>query len=231
MSRTKPTLSNAASAFAAAEVFNPRPPVWKKIETAFGKPLRASARYLLSVVASSYISRRARELDPPLHTAAVAQVDAIEKAAVALEAALQAVTVDPVSFRLPGMFHAARSRADSHRDPECMEVNMAVMQRAAGSFARAALRVRLMLESDVENKPGSDAWKFLISDLRDFAEARGIKVSARKDTKTSQFPVFVMGLLVEFPERYRQHTQSLEALSKAISPVLKKRGVGTDKPG
>lgn len=108
---------------------------------------------------------------------------------------------------------------------------MAVMQRAAGSFARAALRVRLMLESDVENKPGSDAWKFLISDLRDFAEARGIKVSARKDTKTSQFPVFVMGLLVEFPERYRQHTQSLEALSKAISPVLKKRGVGTDKPG
>jgi len=64
-----------------------------------------------------------------------------------------------------------------------------------------------------------DAWKVWIRRLVGLLESRGIAATARHhtDERQSPFVLFVSSLHASLPQEFRRHTQSLEALSRAIS--------------
>jgi hypothetical protein len=75
---------------------------------------------------------------------------------------------------------------------------------------------------DAKHYQAGEAWENFVLRLGRFWSDLGLKTSAAKDyiEAPSPFVVFVSTIQNHFPDRFRRHAQSLEALSLKISRVL-----------
>jgi hypothetical protein len=71
--------------------FDFQPERWELIKKASGVALNQAGRDRLSAICGDYVALRQAELEAPLASDALAQMDAIERAASALQAAIQAL--------------------------------------------------------------------------------------------------------------------------------------------
>ena len=114
------------------------------IETARRRALDLSSREELAEICSNYVALRQVELDPPLASDALAQVNAVENAASALQAALQVLLdADGVAYRVQRLFGFALREVQTQDLRHGIKRRLVFLDDMAGDaevLTRAAIR-------------------------------------------------------------------------------------------
>jgi hypothetical protein len=249
MSRIKPWLVSAGSPFLPREDWILGPGAWGRIEAALDRPLDHAARDLLHEIGSDYLSLRQTELGPrPEADHAFEQIDAVEKAAAALRAALQALGANDAGRRVSQLFNY---RLRDLREDGVRGIALSFLEDDLRLLVRAAARVRDNLTTpsrlrdpstgeaarEISTKKSTYAWDGLVAELERFAQSKGVELGVSNDgERTSRFAIFVWAVLKEFPKHCSQYDHSAAGCGKAIERARKRndhsagvRGKATDR--
>jgi len=239
MSKPKPWLPNATPLVAGGSGFEPTAADWINIESVLGRPLDERSRSELTRIGAIYLGLRQVELDPPLASDAYAHLNAVEKAAAALHAAMQDLMRDEglAVRRVAQLFDYSLAELFYEKQAASEFASLGRLEPAPRILGKAAGRVRGKLEGnspihgaepEIATTVPTFAWDSLVAALAAFAEKHGMEASARKDDETSPFVKLVSAVQAVFPLQFKKTTQSSSALSLAISTALRTRFAGSN---
>lgn len=202
---------------------------WAPIEHALGVTLDQFGRADLAEALGLYLALRKAELEAPAEADAIKYANDIKIAAACLQNALWALgTNDGAARHVAQLFDSARGEIARRTGNDFLALGE--IEPALVGLILAAERV-VNSVGKIETTAPTLSWQWLVGNLADFAGNCGMKVTASKGNNTSPFVIFVDAVQATFPRPYRRGTQSIEALSKAISPALTQWRLGTNKRG
>lgn len=169
---------------------------------------------------ASYVQFQPFEPSAPFVRDVKKHLDKLDKAADQFYQALQSGEALEDEIERNAAFHAETLISGHLKEKHCALAGIDDFKSAMFEFLIAVPVARCALNAGGGLAEG-ESWGRLVIGLARWFESKGLRVSASKGGKPSPFVAFARELQLTFPERFRRHDQSHEALAKKISAALK----------